>query len=207
MVTNGTVGIRPIKVGQAAGRNTVIESGLAAGDTVVTDGQMLLGPGAPVRVVKTAAALTTRRGHCEHPGLLHRPPHHHYAGDFGHPSVWLGGLSALPVSDLPNVDYPTMQVSAALPGASPETMASAVATPLERQFSTIAGIDSMTSTSTLGSTCITMQFALNRNIDAAAQDVQAAISQGAGATAAEHADAAHLIRRSIRRISRLSTSR
>ncbi len=85
---------------------------------------------------------------------------------------------SLPVSDLPNVDFPTINVSASLPGASPETMASSVATPLERQFSTIAGIDSMTSTSTLGSTQVTMQFELSRNIDAAAQDVQAAISRG-----------------------------
>ena len=82
----------------------------------------------------------------------------------------------LPVSDLPNVDFPTIQVSASLPGATPETMASAVATPLEQQLSTIAGIDSMSSTSTLGSTQITLQFSLDHSIDAAAQDVQAAIA-------------------------------
>ena len=82
----------------------------------------------------------------------------------------------LPVSDLPAVDFPTIQVSASLPGATPETMASAVAKVLEGQFSTIAGIDSMTSTSSTGSTQITLQFTLERNIDAAAQDVQAAIS-------------------------------
>ncbi|MEW6076738.1 MAG: efflux RND transporter permease subunit [Thermodesulfobacteriota bacterium] len=93
--------------------------------------------------------------------------------------ILIFGLSAyrrLPVSDLPNVDFPTIQVSAGLPGASPETMASAVATPLEKQFSTIAGIDSMTSTSVIGRTSITIMFDLERNIDAAAQDVQAAIS-------------------------------
>jgi len=83
----------------------------------------------------------------------------------------------LPVSDLPNVDFPTILVGAALPGASPETMASAVATPLERQFTTIAGLDSMTSTNQLGATQITLQFSLERSIDAAAQDVQAAIAQ------------------------------
>jgi HAE1 family hydrophobic/amphiphilic exporter-1 len=82
----------------------------------------------------------------------------------------------LPVSDLPNVDFPTITVSANLPGASPETMASSVATPLEKQFSTIAGVTDMTSSSTLGSTSITLQFALDRDVDAAAQDVQAAIS-------------------------------
>jgi HAE1 family hydrophobic/amphiphilic exporter-1 len=83
----------------------------------------------------------------------------------------------LPVSDLPNVDFPAIVVDAELPGASPETMASSVALPLEKQFSTIAGIDSMTSTSIQGSTSISLQFDLNRNIDAAAQDVQAAIAQ------------------------------
>ncbi len=82
----------------------------------------------------------------------------------------------LPVSDLPNVDFPTISVSAGLPGASPETMASAVATPLEKEFSTIAGIDSMTSSSSLGSTSITLQFDLSRRIDDAALDVQSAIS-------------------------------
>ena len=74
----------------------------------------------------------------------------------------------LPVSNLPNVDFPTITVNASLPGASPETMASAVATPLEKQFSTIAGVDQMTSSSTLGSTSITLQFTLDRSIDAAA---------------------------------------
>lgn len=83
----------------------------------------------------------------------------------------------LPVSDLPNVDFPTIQVSASLPGASPETMASSVATPLEREFSTIAGIDSMSSVSVQGSTQITLQFSLSRNIDAASQDVQSAIAR------------------------------
>lgn len=86
------------------------------------------------------------------------------------------GYRMLPVNDLPNVDFPTINVSANLPGANPETMASAIATPLERQFATIAGIDSMTSSSALGVTQITLQFNLSRNIDAAAQDVQAGIA-------------------------------
>jgi len=87
------------------------------------------------------------------------------------------GYRVLPVSDLPSVDYPTIQVQAGLPGASPDTMASAVATPLEKQFSTIAGIDSISSSSAAGSTNITIQFTLDRNIDAAAQDVQAMIAK------------------------------
>jgi HAE1 family hydrophobic/amphiphilic exporter-1 len=89
------------------------------------------------------------------------------------------GYRYLPVSDLPSVDYPTIQVSASLPGASPGTMASSVATPLEKQFSTIAGIDSMSSVSALGVSQITIQFKLTRDIDAAAQDVQAAIAKAA----------------------------
>jgi len=89
----------------------------------------------------------------------------------------LMGYRLLPVSDLPNVDFPTIQVAASLPGANPDTMAAAVATPLERQFSTIAGVDSMTSTSALGLTQITIQFTLDRDIDAAAQDIQAAITK------------------------------
>ena len=84
---------------------------------------------------------------------------------------------SLPVSDLPTVDYPTITVSASLPGASPETMAATVATPLEKSFSAIAGIDNITSLSSLGSTQVTLQFSLDRDIDAAAQDVNAAISQ------------------------------
>src|SRR5579863_2750239 len=90
-----------------------------------------------------------------------------------------GGVAyrSLAVSDLPNVDFPTLLVTASLPGASPETMASAVATPLENQFSTIAGLNSMTSSNSLGNTQITLEFDLNRKLDGAAVDVQAAITQ------------------------------
>src|SRR4030095_12588559 len=88
----------------------------------------------------------------------------------------LFAFRSLPVSDLPNVDFPTIQVNANLPVASPETMASSVATPLEQKFSTIAGIDSMTSSSAIGVTNVTIQFNLSRNIDGAALDVQSAIS-------------------------------
>ena len=91
----------------------------------------------------------------------------------------LAGFRLLPVSQLPSIDFPTIQVSADLPGASPETMASAVATPLEKQFSTIAGIDTMTSISGQGVSQITIQFALDRDIDAAAQDVNSAIASAA----------------------------
>jgi hydrophobic/amphiphilic exporter-1 (mainly G- bacteria), HAE1 family len=89
------------------------------------------------------------------------------------------GYRLLPISDLPNVDFPTIQVSASLPGASPETVASSVATPLEKQFTTIAGLDNMNSISTQGSTQITLQFNLSRNLDGAALDVQSAIAAAA----------------------------
>jgi multidrug efflux pump len=98
-------------------------------------------------------------------------------------AIALAGIVAfrlLPVSPLPQVDFPTIQVSAALPGASPQVMASSVATPLERQFGHIAALTEMTSTSGLGTTNITLQFALNRNIDAAARDVEAAINAARG---------------------------
>ena len=98
-------------------------------------------------------------------------------------AILLFGIVAykfLPVSDLPQVDFPTIAVNAGLPGASAETMASSVATPLEKQFASIPGLDEMTSSSQQGSTSITLQFALNRSIDAAAQDVQSAIAAAGG---------------------------
>ncbi len=110
-------------------------------------------------------------------------------------AVMIFGLFAyrlLPVNDLPSIDFPTIQVSANLPGASPETMASSVATPLERQFSTIAGLDSMTSTNGQGVSIITLKFTLEKSIDSAAQDVQACHLQGSPPAAPEHADTTFL---------------
>ncbi len=110
-------------------------------------------------------------------------------------AIALFGLVAyrsLPVSDLPNVDFPTLLVTASLPGASPDTMASAVATPLENQFSNIAGLDSMTSTNSLGSTQVTLEFVLNKSLDGAAVDVQSAITQAARLLPHGHAHAAHV---------------
>src|SRR3954447_4179457 len=98
-------------------------------------------------------------------------------------ALLLAGIAAypfLPVAPLPQVDFPTIQVSAALPGASPETMASTVAQPLEQQFAQISGVSQLTSTSVLGSTQVIVQFALDRDIDGAAQDIQTAINAAAG---------------------------
>ncbi len=94
--------------------------------------------------------------------------------------VGLVAFPSLPVAPLPQVDFPTITVSASLPGASPDTMATSVAQPLERQIAQIPGVSQMTSTSALGVTAITVQFDLNRNIDAAANDIQAAINAAAG---------------------------
>ena len=103
----------------------------------------------------------------------------------------------LPVAPLPQVDFPTIQVSATVPGASPETMAATVATPLERQFGQISGVSQMSSVSSLGSSVITLQFDLNRNIDGAATDVQAAIT-AAGSQLPKTSPSRRPIARSIR---------
>src|SRR6185312_16285317 len=98
-------------------------------------------------------------------------------------AILLAGIAAflnLPIAALPAVEFPTIQVNASLPGADPETMASSVATPLERQFARISNLTQMTSTSSLGRTSIALQFDLDRNIDAAAQDVSAAINAAGG---------------------------
>ena len=120
-----------------------------------------------------------RRLH-EHFRALHPSAGGDHAADGGGRAGRRGGLYLLPVSPLPQVDFPTISVSAQLPGASPETMASSVATPLERQFARIAAVTEMTSTSTLGGTGVTLQFDLNRDIDAAARDVEAAINAARG---------------------------
>ena len=170
-----TVENRPIEAGPSAGDMTVVTNGLKAGERVVVSGQYRLRPGAKVTV--NAAPPGRRRSkpmNISAP-FIRRP----VATSLLMIAIALLGLAAwplLPVAPLPQVDFPTISVSASLPGASPETMASAVAQPLERQFGQIAGVTQMTSTSTLGATSITLQFELNRNIDAAAQDVQAAIT-------------------------------
>ncbi len=112
----------------------------------------------------------------------------------------------LPVADLPSVDFPTIRVQAALPGASPETMASSVALPLEKQFAAIAGLTSMNSTSTQGGTEITLQFDLSRDIDAAAQDVQSMIGRAVASAAAARCRRRRRTRRSTRRTRRSSSS-
>ena len=177
-----TVAERPVTTGITYQNETVVAKGLAAGETVVTDGQLRLAPGVDVSVknsVGNAPERPSRQRAMSVPELFIRRPVMTTLVMSGILLFGLVGFHLLPVSDLPSVDYPTIQVSANLPGASPEVMASAVATPLEKQFSTIAGVDSMTSSSAQGSAQITIQFSLDRNIDAAAADVQAAIAKAA----------------------------
>ncbi len=167
-----TVESRPVAVAMTLGSETVIDSGVLPGEQVVTDGQFRLVPGS----LRPNSQVGELMNICA--PFIKRP----IMTTLVMVSALLFGIMAysrLPVSDLPNVDFPTILVNAALPGANPETIATAVATPLEREFSTISGLDSMSSTSSLGSVQITLQFDLRRNIDAAAQDVQAAISRAA----------------------------
>ena len=176
-----TVEMRLVKLGQLYKNQLVVEQGVTPGETVVTDGHVRLCRAPRLnssrpKVRKPRPMARRKNGHdCSRD--FHQTAGHDHAAHGGDSDLRIAGHRLLPVSDLPNVDFPTIMVSVTQPGASPETMASAVALPLEKQFSTIAGIDQMTSTSYLGSTGITLQFSLSRNIDAAAQDVQAMITK------------------------------
>jgi len=171
-----TAEMRMVEAGRATNGELVIEKGIQPGETVVTDGQLQLSTGTTVEIKNTEK--TESQVH-EYRRAVHPPAGHDHAGH--------AGISYLRGFRLPGASgersaqcgFSTVLVSATLPGASPETMASSVATPLEREFSTIAGLDSMNSVNALGITQITLQFNLKRNIDAAAQDVQAAISRAA----------------------------
>ncbi len=186
VVENDVAVMRPVQFDVQQDEMTVIKSGLKPGDAVVVEGQGSLRPGAKVSV-RGAPPGDDRCGEQCHPPagmnisapFIRRP----VATSLIAAALLGMGLIAyfkLPVAALPAVDAPTIQISANLPGASPETMASNVATPLERQLSLVTGITQMTSNSNLGSTSITLQFDFDRNIDAAAQDVQAAISAAGG---------------------------
>ena len=157
-----------------------------AGEQVVTDGHLRLTPGAAVEIASDLKPETSPSQAAGKEARIVNIARLFIARPVMTTLVMAGllvfGVMAyriLPVSDLPNVDFPTIQVTARLPGANPDNMAASVATPLEREFSTIAGIDSMSSSSTLGITRITIQFSLDRSIDAAAQDVQSAIAKAA----------------------------
>ncbi len=168
----------PVKVARQNTTTAVIADGLKEGERVVTTGEFLLQPGAIVAIELWARELEPMFGGISAP-FIYRP----VATTLLMVAILLVGLVAfpsLPVAPLPQVDFPTISVAASLPGASPETMAASVAQPLERQIAQIPGVSQMTSTSSLGATAITVQFDLDRNIDAAANDIQAAINAASG---------------------------
>ena len=193
-----TVEMRPVVVARTAGAETVLKEGVKPGETVVTDGQLRLVPG---------SRITVKGGNYPKGGLMNlaalfiKRPITTTLITLGIVVFGVMSYRVLPVADLPAIDFPTISVSASLPGASPETMASAVALPLEKQFSTISGLTSMNSTNTQGSTSITLQFDLSRDIDAAAQDVQTMIAQGDASASAADAVAAVVLQGESRRLS------
>ena len=191
---DSTVAIRPIKVAQISDGQALIDSGLKANEQVVVDGQYKLQPGTPchdpARQGGRGSRRTERTAGADPMNIsapfIQRP----IATALLMVGLLVGGLVAyplLPVAALPNVNYPTLQVTAQLPGADPQTMASSVATPLELQFGQIPGLTQMTSASALGYTQITLQFDLSRHIDGAVSDTLSAINAASAVSAAGHA--------------------
>ncbi len=176
---DSTVSMQPVEVANNSESVAIVTKGLKAGQSVAITNLFRLQPGgARASAPRPEHAAPARLMSISAP-FIRRP----VATSLLMAGILLVGIVAfpmLPVAPLPQVDFPTISVSASLPGASPETMASAVATPIEYQFMAIPGVTQLTSQSVLGSTSITVQFDLNRNIDAAAQDVQAAIDAAAG---------------------------
>ena len=178
--------LRKVKVSQSIDGRSVVEEGLKPGERVITGGQFKVQPGIarddgggqPGPGAKTRSSRNERRAGISAPFI--RFPIGTSLLMAGILFVGLVAYPQLPVAPLPQVDFPTIQVTATLPGASPETMASSVAQPLERQFAQIPGIAQMTSTSYLGTAAVTIQFDLNRKIDGAANDVQGAINAASG---------------------------
>ena len=203
--SDNKVEMRAITVGQEGDGQTVVLTGLTPGETVVTAGQYRLVPGSLVQPsAASSAPPPADRGaerRCEgaltHGGGGISEPfiRHPIATSLLMVGILFVGIIAypkLPVAPLPQVDFPTIQVSAQLPGASPDTMASAVAQPLETQFAQISGVSQMTSTSTLGSTAITIQFDLDRNIDGGFQRCAGRDQRRQRTTAEESAEPADL---------------
>ena len=188
-----TAQVRPVTVARQSGEDMIIAQGLAAGEEVVIDGQLRLTPGSQVSIAGARGGEGGRGEAAADGGRPGRPAREQITMNFAETFIrrpvattllvltilifGVMGYLQLPVADLPTIDYPTIQVNANLPGANPDTMASSVATPLEKQFATISGITSITSRSGQGNTNISLTFDLDRDIDAAAQDVQTAIAR------------------------------
>ncbi len=176
--------LRRISVSKSIDGRSVIDHGLSPGERVIVSGQYKVLPGSPVAMAVRQFLARRRKGRRAMNGSISSPfIRYPIATSLLMAGILFVGLVAyplLPVAPLPQVDFPTIQVSASLPGGSPETMASSVAQPLERQLAQIPGVAQMTSTSSLGTSAVTIQFDLNRNIDGAANDVQAAINAAGG---------------------------
>ena len=187
-----TVALRPIKLAAIEGDNAMVESGVAPGERVVVDGADRLREGAKVETIERSAGAgecrtILRQGRAPHAAAAHRRtmnPSRPFilrpvATSLFMAAILLSGIMAyrlLPLSALPEVDYPTIQVVTFYPGASPEVMTSSVTAPLERQFGQIPGLRQMSSTSSGGASVITLQFNLDLSLDVAEQGVQAAIN-------------------------------
>ena len=188
--------LRKIKVSQSVDGRSVVDEGLTPGQRVITTGQYRVQPGSLVTHRDCEFGAGPGQGPVKMNESISAPfIRYPIATSLLMAGILFVGLVAypqLPVAPLPQVDFPTIQVSANLPGASPETMATSVAQPLERQFAQIPGITQMTSTSSLSSTSITIQFDLNRSIDAATNDILGGNQCGGRPTAEEPADAADL---------------
>ena len=190
---DSTAELRPVKLGQRQGELVVVEQGLQPGERVVMNGQLGVMPGGKVQVI-TGAAASSAGGEIMNLSepFIRKPV---MTAVLTVSVIVFGVLSyfRLPVNDLPVVDYPVISVQANYPGASPDTVANNIATPLERQFMQINGLELVTSQSTQGHVSFTLQFALEKSIDAAATDVQTAISQATGKPAHGFAVAADLL--------------
>ena len=182
--TESKAELRKIKVTNSFDGRSVVDEGLSPGQQVITSGQYKVQPGALVSTAVASSDTRLAQGQAGMSDGISAPFIRYPIGTSllmaGILFVGLVAYPLLPVAPLPQVDFPTIQVAASLPGASPETMASSVAQPLERQLAQIPGIAQMTSTSYLGTAAVTIQFDLNRNIDGAANDVQAAINAAGG---------------------------
>ena len=176
--------LRKIKVTKSIDGRSVVDEGLSPGEQVITAGQYKVQPGTLVSTAVASSDAGPTQGQAGMSEGISAPFIRYPIGTSlmmaGILFVGLVAYPLLPVAPLPQVDFPTIQITASLPGASPETMASSVAQPLERQFAQIPGVAQMTSTSYLGTAAVTIQFDLNRNIDGAANDVQAAINAASG---------------------------
>jgi len=189
---DSTAELRPVKLGQRQGELIVVEQGLKPGERVVTTGQLGVMPGARCTLIRLRPRRRQRQEIHEPLRTIHSPARHDRSADRFRDRFRSAELFPPAGQRLPVVDYPVISVQANYPGASPDTVANNIATPLERQFMQINGLELVTSQSTQGHVALTLQFALDKSIDAAATDVQTAISQATGSLPVDFAISSHI---------------